>query len=110
MTTSTTTPLTRITMFKIPSPENQRKLVEAYELLESEAEKDGKPYIISSRAAVVGEGEAGPRAKGYTVVAHQEFKDLEDMRFYDGECGAHLGVKKASKMLGVVEMPLVVYY
>jgi len=26
-------------MFKIPSPENQRKLVEAYELLEREAEK-----------------------------------------------------------------------
>lgn len=36
---TTTAPLTRITMFKIPSPENQQKLVEAYGRLEKEAEK-----------------------------------------------------------------------
>lgn len=71
--------------------------------------QDGKPYILSTRAAVVGEGDE-PRAKGYTVVAHQQFRSMEDMKFYDGECGAHTGVKRKSKGLGVQEMPLVVYY
>lgn len=42
-TTPTAAPLTRITMFKIPSPENQKKLVEAYGVLEKEAEKVRPP-------------------------------------------------------------------
>jgi len=51
-----------------------------------------------------------PRSKGYTIVAHTEFANLEDMKYYDSECVAHLALKKASKGLGVTEPPLIVYY
>lgn len=35
------------------------------------------------------------------MVAKSEFKDLEDMKFYDDGCEAHLELKKGAKILGV---------
>jgi len=43
-------------------------------------------------------------------VAETQFADLDDMKFYDNECAAHLIVKKATRQLGITEPPLIVYY
>jgi len=51
-----------------------------------------------------------PRTKGYTVVAETTFANLDDMKYYEDECPAHLALKKASRTLGVAEPPLTVYY
>ncbi|KAK0718880.1 hypothetical protein B0T21DRAFT_374336 [Apiosordaria backusii] len=97
----------RTTMFKVPDPANQKKLVEAYERLAVEQKKDGKPYILYACA-----GAANPdqRSKGYTVVANMKFASLEDMNYYDNECPAHAALKKAGGGFGVLEPPLVVYF
>jgi len=60
----------------------------------------------SVQASVVND----PRAKGYTIVAETEFANLDDMKYYDAECPAHMSLKKNSWGLGVTEPPLVVYY
>ena len=49
-TIETTMAIHRTTMFKIPNPDNQKKLVDAYRLLEKEQSKDGKPWVIDSPA------------------------------------------------------------
>ncbi|KAK0628573.1 hypothetical protein B0T17DRAFT_614473 [Bombardia bombarda] len=97
----------RSTLFKVPDPENQKKLVDLYRNLERENSKDGKPYIIKVNAGLAKDD---PRSKGYTVVTHCEFASLDDMKYYDQECPAHLAIKKAAPGLGLTEPPLAVYF
>ncbi|KAK5660692.1 hypothetical protein OQA88_12056 [Cercophora sp. LCS_1] len=99
--------VTRITMFKVPDEENQKKFVEAYNTLAKDQQRAGKPYILSVQAAAINND---PRSKGYTVVAETEFANHDDMKYYDTECPAHLVLKKASRGLGATEPPLTVYY
>lgn len=58
--------------------------------------QDGKPYILSLAA---GPAYDDVRSQGFTLVARSEFKDLEDMKFYDDGCEAHQELKKGVKTL-----------
>ncbi|KAI0862953.1 stress responsive A/B barrel domain-containing protein [Xylaria cubensis] len=89
----------RVTMFKLPSPPDQMKLLEAYKVLEREHKKeDGKPYILSMKTGVT---ISDPRSRGWTVVNKAEFASLEDMQYYDKECKAHAALKEKVKTLGI---------
>ncbi|TFB00690.1 hypothetical protein CCMA1212_007131 [Trichoderma ghanense] len=96
----------RVTMFKLPSEEGQKKLLEQYQILRENNRKDGKPYILSIAA---GPAEPDQRSQGYTFVAKSEFASLDDMKFYDAECPAHQALKKTALTLGV-EGVLTVYF
>ncbi|KAG9240189.1 hypothetical protein BJ878DRAFT_527622 [Calycina marina] len=98
--------LIRVTMFKLPSPESQQKLIGCYKALSQTASKDGKPYILSLEA-----GPANPdqRSQGYTFVSISEFASMEDMAFYDEGCEAHARLRAEVKELGV-EGVLTVHY
>jgi len=96
----------RITMFKIPSKENQAKFLDLYRTLASTATKDGKPYILSLAA---GQAFEDQRSQGYTLVAKSEFSSLDDMKYYDDDCEAHKTLKLGAKSLGV-EGIMTVYY
>lgn len=50
-----------------------------------------------------------PRSQGYTFAAQSSFMTLEDMKFYDEECGAHGVLKDAVKPLVAGEPPLTIY-
>ncbi|PFH61701.1 hypothetical protein XA68_16501 [Ophiocordyceps unilateralis] len=80
----------RVTLFKLPKTEDQRKLMEQYKVLDATNSRNGKPYILS---LVVGIAEEDPRRQGFTVVSKTEFASLDDMRYYDEECVAHKGLK-----------------
>ncbi|KAL7808232.1 hypothetical protein V8C26DRAFT_413497 [Trichoderma gracile] len=96
----------RVTMFKLPSEEGQKKLIEQYQILRENNSKDGKPYILSMAA---GPAEPDQRSQGYTFVAKSEFASLDDMKYYDAECPAHQALKKVAMTLGV-EGILTVYF
>lgn len=68
--------------------------------------QDSKPYIVSLAA---GPAEPDARSQGYTLIAKSEFKNLEDMKYYDSECAAHAQLKESAKTLGV-EGIMTVYY
>ncbi|CAG9940874.1 hypothetical protein V2G26_016999 [Clonostachys chloroleuca] len=80
----------RVTMFKMPKEEDRKRMLEAYNALAKNNQKDGKPYILSM---VVGPAEEDQRSQGYTLVSKTEFASLEDLRYYDDACTAHDGVK-----------------
>ncbi|KAM7191007.1 hypothetical protein V8F33_009124 [Rhypophila sp. PSN 637] len=107
MTINGKTTIHRTTMFKLPDTENQKKLVEAYKVLETEQKKDGKPYILRLSAGLAIQD---PRSKEYTVVAQAEFSSLDDMRYYDNECPAHGALKKQASTMGITEPPLTTYF
>jgi hypothetical protein len=86
----------RITLFKIPSPEGQARLIDIYRTLPARALKDGKPYILS---ATVGSTYDDARNQGYTLAALTEFATVDDMKFYDDQCEAHAELKKVAKTL-----------
>jgi hypothetical protein len=109
----------RVTMFKLPSKEDQDKLLNQYKILGAEQQKvsytmlntfssnadthnalqkDGKPYILSM---VVGPAEDDARAQGYTLVSKTEFANMDDMKYYDEACKAHDDLKVFVKTLGV---------
>ncbi|KAL7795894.1 hypothetical protein V8C37DRAFT_32540 [Trichoderma ceciliae] len=96
----------RITMFKLPSEESRKKLLEQYQILKENNSKDGKPYILSVAA---GPAEPDQRSQGFTFVAKSEFASFEDMKYYDDECPAHQALKKVAFTLGV-EGILTVYF
>ncbi|PNP55696.1 hypothetical protein THARTR1_04220 [Trichoderma harzianum] len=96
----------RITMFKLPSEESQKKLLEEYKTLKENNRKDGKPYILSIAA---GPAEPDQRSQGFTFVSKSEFASLEDMKYYDEECVAHQALKKVAMTLGV-EGVMTVYF
>lgn len=89
-------PITRVTLFKIPSEEDQARLIDIYRTLPARALKDGKPYIIS---AVVGPAYKDVRNQGYTLAAVSTFASVEDMKYYDDDCAAHAELKKVAKTL-----------
>ncbi|KAF5619735.1 stress responsive A B barrel domain protein, partial [Fusarium tjaetaba] len=76
----------RITMFKLPSKDEQAKLLDQYHKLNASQQKDGKPYILSM---VVGAADEDARSQGYTFVSKTEFASMEDMKYYDEGCQAH---------------------
>ncbi|KAF3072903.1 hypothetical protein CFAM422_004578 [Trichoderma lentiforme] len=96
----------RITMFKLPSEESQKKLIEEYKTLKENNRKDGHPYILSIAA---GPAEPDQRSQGFTFVSKSEFASLEDMKYYDEECVAHQALKKVAMTLGV-EGIMTVYF
>ncbi|KAL7931070.1 hypothetical protein V8C35DRAFT_311180 [Trichoderma chlorosporum] len=96
----------RVTMFKLPSEESQKKLVELYQTLKATNSKDGKPYIL---AVAAGPAEPDQRSQGFTFIAKSEFASLEDMKYYDEECVAHQALKKTAMTLGV-EGIMTVYF
>ncbi|CZT50962.1 related to stress responsive A/B barrel domain protein [Rhynchosporium secalis] len=96
----------RVTMFKLPSKEDQQKLLGLYKTLSETARKDNKPYIVSLQA---GPAHDDVRSQGYTLIAKSEFKTLEDMKFYDESCEAHGVLKAGAKRLGV-EGVMTVYF
>ncbi|KAK3939459.1 hypothetical protein QBC46DRAFT_387985 [Diplogelasinospora grovesii] len=97
----------RTTMFKIPNPEDQKRLLDAYQELARDQRKGGKPYILYMCA---GPALEDVRSKGYTVVAKTEFATLDDMKYYDTECAAHAELKKKAARLGATEPPLAVCF
>ncbi|KAL3480583.1 hypothetical protein BJX99DRAFT_254573 [Aspergillus californicus] len=98
-------PVNRITLFKIPSPDDQQKLLNVYKTMKQDALKDGKPYILSCTA-----GPAYPdvRNQGFTVAVISQFESVEDMKFYDDECQAHAALKKVAR--SVHQGAMMVYF
>ncbi|OTB03900.1 hypothetical protein M426DRAFT_321396 [Hypoxylon sp. CI-4A] len=76
----------RVTLFNVPKDEDIDFLLGQYQVLKQEALRDGKPYIQS---VVAGRALPDDRSRGYTLVAKTTFSSLDDMKFYDNECGAH---------------------
>jgi len=102
-----TSKVVRITMFKIPDKAHQQKILGFYTALSNSATKDGKPYILSLAA---GPAYEDARSQGYTIVSKTEFKDLDDMKFYDDVCEAHQTLKKEVKGSLTVEGIMTVYF
>ncbi|KAI9760175.1 MAG: hypothetical protein M1840_002592 [Geoglossum simile] len=98
--------IVRVTMFKVPDEENQQKLLGLYKTVTQTAVKNDRPYIVSFQA---GQTFEDPRSQGYTVVAKSEFRNKEDMAYYDSECQAHKNFKAAARELGV-EGVLITYF
>ncbi|KAJ1324350.1 Dabb family protein [Microdochium nivale] len=84
----------RITLFKIPSADDQSKLLDIYRGMPGKAVKDGKPYIISVTA---GRAKDDQRAQGYTIAVTSVFASRDDMVYYDNECAAHAELKAFAK-------------
>lgn len=92
----------RVTLFKIPSVEDQKKIVTYYQAMPKKALKvrrnaklrgnrltiaqDGKPYIRSVKAGPCKEDQ---RSQGFTFSAISTFDSVEDMAYYDNGCAAH---------------------
>ncbi|KAM0345680.1 hypothetical protein ACHAPU_006335 [Fusarium lateritium] len=87
-------PVTRVTLFKIPKEEDQQHLLDLYKQMPQKAVKDGKPYIASVQA---GKAKADQRAQGFTVVAISSFSSQEDFDYYDTQCTAHLELRTFAK-------------
>ncbi|TQV93402.1 hypothetical protein V2A60_010186 [Cordyceps javanica] len=96
----------RVTLFKLPKPEDVDRLIEQYKVLEATHQKNGKPYL---RSVVIGKPEADPRAQGFTLCAKTEFASAEDMKYYDEECEAHKTLKGVAKSL-TLEGAMSVYF
>ncbi|KAF6817534.1 stress responsive a b barrel domain-containing protein [Colletotrichum plurivorum] len=86
--------ITRITLFKIPDEESQKKVLGFYQQMPQKAVKDGKPYIVSVNAGIA---VADQRAQGFTIAAVSTFASAEDMAYYDNECAAHAELKGFAK-------------
>lgn len=69
--------------------------------------QDGKPYIL---AVTAGPAEHDERSLGYTFVCKSEFGSMEDMKFYDHECEAHMELKKVVKSLELNGPPFTIYF
>ncbi|KAL5451973.1 hypothetical protein PMIN05_000354 [Paraphaeosphaeria minitans] len=86
-------------------PSTLAKLFEYYRPLAATATKNGKPYILSARAGPTFEDQ---RRQGFTVAAVTEFKNEDDMRYYDDGCETHAKLKKFAK--SVHEGAMMVYF
>ncbi|EFY91861.1 stress responsive A/B barrel domain-containing protein [Metarhizium acridum CQMa 102] len=87
-------PIHRVTLFKIESENDRKRLLELYQGMPSKALKDGKPYIQSVTA---GPTKPDQRAQGFTFAAISVFKSLDDMEYYDNGCAAHAQLKEFAK-------------
>ncbi|KLU92636.1 hypothetical protein MAPG_11581 [Magnaporthiopsis poae ATCC 64411] len=83
-------PVYRLTLFKIPNEDDQKKLLDIYRQMPTKAVKDGKPYIKSVSA---GTSQQDQRAQGYTVAVTSIFESEDDLLYYDNECAAHAELK-----------------
>jgi hypothetical protein len=99
------TPITRVVLFKIPSKDNQTTLFSYYRTLARDATKDGNPYILSAQAGPTFEDQ---RSQGYTVAAITQFKNVEDMKYYDEGCETHAKLKAFAK--SVHQGAMMVYF
>ncbi|KAI0197922.1 hypothetical protein F4808DRAFT_437554 [Astrocystis sublimbata] len=86
----------RVTMFKMPKAEDQKRFLEQCRKMAVDNQRNGRPYILSM---VAGPAEEGPRTEGYTFVNKTEFASMDDMKYYEGECPAHA---KVLKVLGEI--------
>ncbi|KAH7383055.1 stress responsive A/B barrel domain-containing protein [Cadophora sp. MPI-SDFR-AT-0126] len=102
---SSTKPIQRITLFKIPNISDQEKLLDIYKGMKQNALKDGKPYILSVTA---GHGIPSQRDQGYTVAVVSVFASVQDMVYYDEECEAHKKLKAFAK--SVNQGAMMVYF
>ncbi|PMD61212.1 stress responsive A/B barrel domain protein [Hyaloscypha bicolor E] len=85
-----TTPITRVTMVKIPEDKIDIAL-QGFEVFVKNQQKDGKPYILSMQA-----GRTSAHVKidqGYTLVGKTVFKSMEDVEYYIDGCEAHQAFK-----------------
>ncbi|KAK6343809.1 hypothetical protein TWF696_007470 [Orbilia brochopaga] len=80
----------RVTLFKVPNEADQDVILEQYKKVKQEAQKDGKPYILSLSA---GKTKDDPRSKGFNLCAISVFANMDDMNYYDTECAAHKALK-----------------
>lgn len=76
-----------------------------------EQQEDGTPYIQSLEVALVMKYR---QTQGFTVMSKGEFASLEDMKYYDTKCKAHMALKETVKMLelqgGLAEGVMVINY
>ncbi|KAF2812511.1 uncharacterized protein BDZ99DRAFT_461184 [Mytilinidion resinicola] len=98
-------PVVRLTLFKIPDPQDIDYLVAKFSTIQTDAVKvPAKPYIFAASTSKLHEE---PRNQGYTVVARIIFHSMADMEYYDKECPAHAAIKEAGKGKAT-EPPLIV--
>ncbi|TID15321.1 stress responsive A/B barrel domain-containing protein [Venturia nashicola] len=97
--------VSRTTLFKLPNEADIEAVLAAYVKLAETNSKDGKPYILSSKALKLF---PDPRSQGYTLSAQTTFASVEDMRYYDEECEAHKALKDIVKPKAAGP-PLMVY-
>ncbi|KAF4595262.1 stress responsive A/B barrel domain-containing protein [Ophiocordyceps camponoti-floridani] len=97
----------RVTLFKLPKPADQQKLIDRYKTLLATNTRNGKPYILSLVAGVT---EDDSRRDGFTVVSKTEFAAMDDMRYYDDECEAHAQLKAFAKNELTVEGVLTAFF
>ncbi|KAJ4292355.1 hypothetical protein N0V90_009016 [Kalmusia sp. IMI 367209] len=100
-----TRPITRVTLFKIPSPSDAETLLGHYRNMPVNALKDGKPYILSVSAGPAAED---ARSQGFNFAAISRFANKEDMVFYDEGCAAHAALKAFAK--DVIQGIMMVYF
>jgi len=86
----------RVTMFKVKDTSNIPTILEQYKILNSNAVRNGKPYILAISA-----GGAGPdsRSQGWNFAVKSQYATKEDMDFYDNDCEAHIELKKVARPL-----------
>ncbi|GKT93436.1 stress responsive A/B barrel domain-containing protein [Colletotrichum tofieldiae] len=76
--------VTRITLFKIPDEENQKRILSLYQQMPQKALKAGLAV-------------ADQRAQGFTIAAVSTFASKEDMDYYDNGCATHQELKSIAK-------------
>ncbi|KAF2441930.1 stress responsive A/B barrel domain-containing protein [Karstenula rhodostoma CBS 690.94] len=101
---ATTNPITRVTLFKIPSSSDAETLLSHFRGMPTNALKDGNPYLLSVTAGPTFED---PRSQGFNFAAISKFKNKEDMVYYDEECAAHAALKAFAK--DVIQGIMMVY-
>ncbi|ESZ96607.1 hypothetical protein SBOR_2974 [Sclerotinia borealis F-4128] len=97
----------RITMFKVPTQASRDTMLKNYETLSKTAVKNSHPYILSLQAGETQPND--PRTQGYSIVAKTEFRNMEDMKYYEESCEAHQKLKDEAKTLGIEGMCCVFY-
>ncbi|KAH6661894.1 hypothetical protein B0J14DRAFT_687706 [Halenospora varia] len=101
-----TTPITRVTMIKIPADKIEIAL-QGFETFTKTQQKDGKPYILSMEA---GPAQGNVRDQGYTFVTKSVFVNMEDMKFYETQCAGHQEYKVFLREKAPVEGLMTVYF
>ncbi|KAF4983600.1 hypothetical protein FZEAL_1009 [Fusarium zealandicum] len=87
-------PVTRLTLFKIPKDEDQHHLLDLCKEIPQKAVKNGKPYITSVQAD---KAKPDQRAQGFTIVAISTFKSEEEFDYYDKEFPAYVELRTFAK-------------
>ncbi|TKA74169.1 hypothetical protein B0A55_06585 [Friedmanniomyces simplex] len=87
-------PIQRMTCFKVKHESDIQGLLDQYQSVSETNEKDGRPYILetSSRKAI-----EDPRNPGYNLIGITKFASMEDVKYYDEACEAHMRLKAFAK-------------